>query len=73
MKLKILKESKNKPFKTDEGDEMNYFWTTCEREDGVQIQIGSINDFTASVGQVLDLNIVKVERRDGKVGYKEVK
>lgn len=71
MKLKIL-SVKNKPFKTDEGDDMDYFWYRAIREsDGVTIQFGSKTGEHA-VGQTLDLNIEKTERTGGKFGYKEI-
>lgn len=71
LKLAIT-EKKPKPFIGKDDQEYDYFWYKGDRqEDGVTIQFGSING-KYEVGQLVDVSLEKFERRDGKIGYKEV-
>jgi len=71
MKLKI-KDIKPKPFTSDDGETINYYWYKAERlSDNVTFQFGSLNGEHA-IGENLDLEIEKTEKADGKFGYKEV-
>lgn len=69
MKLEIL-ERKQKDFNGSEGRKIPYYWYTARTEAGVRITFGSkVGDH--NVGQTLELNVEKVERPNGEIGYKE--
>jgi len=71
MKVTIL-SVKKKVFKTDDGDNMDYFWYRAVREkDGVTFQFGS-REGEHEIGSTLELNIIKYEKDSGKIGYKEI-
>lgn len=71
MKVRI-KSKKAKPFKNNDGDQMDYFWYKAIRiEDDMLIEFGS-TDGGHETDAELDLEIVKTERADGKTGYKEL-
>jgi len=71
MKLKI-KSVENKPFTSGDGERVDYFWYRAVREDNeCTIQFGS-REGEHPIGEVVDLDIEKTERADGKFGYKEI-
>jgi len=72
MRYEILKQD-IKPFTTDEGEQMDYYWYKAIREhDEVTIRFGSTNgDY--SVGDSYEIDLEKYERKDGNTGYKEVR
>lgn len=71
MKLKI-ERVKPAPFRGSDGTDVDYYWYKATREsDGVTIEFGSWKKY--DVGSVVEVLIEKYERRDGKVGYKEVR
>lgn len=63
----------SKPFKGETGEEIAYFWYTATRlSDNVVIQFGSMwGDYEE--GETLELNLERRERRDGKIGWREVR
>jgi len=70
MKLQIRKKTE-KPFKGDDNLEHEYFWYTAIGEDGLAISFGS-SDGGHEVGERGDFLLEKFDRRDGKVGYREL-
>jgi len=70
MKVKI-RTRKAKPFQTEDG-EVEYFWydAVCS-DDNLLFQFGS-RDGGHTVGDELNLELVKYERKDGKFGWKEL-
>lgn len=67
----IQKKTK-RPFKTQEGDMMDYFWYTAERvEDGVTINFGSMNNYNEE--ETIEANLTKYEKKNGEIGYKETR
>jgi len=71
MKLRIISK-KSKPFQSDDGEAITYHWYKAVRtSDDMLIEFGSM-DGSHEVGGELELDVVKVERADGKAGYKEL-
>lgn len=71
MILKIL-SCKNKPFKSDEGEDIDYFWVRAEKPDGFVLQFGTTKNYEDKIGEKLEIVLEEVARVNGK-GYKEVK
>jgi len=75
MKVKIV-SVKKRPFTTDDGDLLDYYWYRAERlSDGVSFQFGSM-DPDHEPGEELDLEIEKTEATNKKgqlvYRYKEI-
>jgi len=67
----FLEKVKARPFKTEDGDTVEYFWYKGKREDGVTIEFGSkVGDLV--LNEEHDLTIQKTERAGGKFGYKHI-
>jgi len=67
-----IKKKVAKPFKGSEGDMVDYFWYTATRgDDGVTIQFGSVQGDYGE-GEMYDLDLQKVERANGKIGYRDI-
>jgi len=73
MKLTLtILDKKLKPFKTEEGEMRDYYWYKGERKDNeVSIRFGSTNP-DHEIGDEIEIDIEKFERKDGKFGYKEI-
>jgi hypothetical protein len=76
MKIKLLKKT-CRPFLTDDGENLDYFWYKAIRsDDGVTFQFGSMDGAHELTDGELDLDIEKTEivDRKGKPAfqYKEV-
>jgi len=69
MKIKIVKKME-KPFKGSDGDMVPYFWYTFTDPDGVQREAGSALGEGVEGETYLGASVVKVERRNGKTGWK---
>jgi len=71
MKLKIIKR-KDGSFQGSDGEQVNYFWYDGIRlSDDTLIQFGSREGGHAE-GETMDLEVVRYEKKDGSIGYKEV-
>lgn len=70
MKLKIKKDSRDGSFKGRDGEEVKYFWTKAETEDGITIEFGGKKEYEE--GDIIDADIEKTERSGGRFGYKEI-
>lgn len=67
----FLQSVKARPFKTADGDTVEYFWYKAKDERGVTIEFGSkVGDL--ALQEEHDLTIEKTERANGKFGYKHV-
>ena len=69
MKIKIVKKTE-KPFKGTDGDMIPYFWYTFLDSENVQKEAGSALGDGEEGESYLNANVVKVERRNGKIGWK---
>jgi len=59
-----------RPFVGSDGEKRDYYWYRAVRiEDGVTIDFGSQQVY--EVGDNVDIHLVKYEKKDGKIGYKE--
>lgn len=68
----LITKKTAKPFVGTDGDEVMYFWYRAERQsDQVSIDFGSMNEYEE--GEKVEVNLLKVERRNGKIGYKEIR
>lgn len=69
-----IKAKKEKPFVSNEGEQINYYWYTAilkgGTKDGVTIQFGSPKG-TYEKGDIIEINLERVEFANGKLGYKE--
>jgi len=72
MKLKLkITECKSKPFSSEEGGLIPYFWHKGERADnGVTISFGSKTEH--AVGTEGEFELEKSEGADGRARYKEL-
>lgn len=70
IKLKVT-QTKNKPFKSSEGEMIDYFWSKGERvSDGVTIDFcGTVKH---SIGDIVEAEFEKQELTNGKFRYKEL-
>jgi len=71
MKLKILRVNA-KPFSGQGGEEVAYYWTKAEMEDGTKIEFGTKNDYTDIIGETEEIEVEKQVFSNGKKGFKEV-
>jgi len=71
MRLKILKRKLGN-FQGDDGEHIDYYWYDAVRkEDDMLIQFGS-REGGHEPNTEHELNVVRYERKDGKMGYKEL-
>lgn len=68
--LKII-SVRAKPFKGQDGSDIMYFWYTAVRGDGVQIQFGSLYEYTE--GENAEVDLIKTESARGGIIYKEIR
>lgn len=69
MKFKIKKRTE-KPFKGSDGDSVPYFWYVIDDlDEGVEREAGSLWE-GGEVGKEYDREVVRVERSNGKKGWK---
>jgi len=71
MKSKIKIGKVNcKPFKAQDGEEINYYWYRGERlHDGVTLEFGSMQEYEKD--ETVDVELEKIELANGKFRYKE--
>lgn len=74
MQLRVkIADCQLKPFKTDEGEEKEFYWTNGYREeDDVKIRIGGTISHMGDAGTVLELSLEKREGRNGSIWYREI-
>jgi len=70
MVLKIL-ASKNKPFKSEEGEQIDYYWVKGENPAGFVLTFGTTKDYEDRIGDKCEVTLEEVQRANGK-GYKEI-
>lgn len=67
----VIRKVTAKPFTGGDGEKVPYFWIKAQREDGVTIEFGTQQDHH-TVGETETVNLERVERSNGKIGYKEI-